>query len=124
LDHLGFKRYGSRYGEDAARSATLPIHLEIQSWKQPEGLQFNWKDEKAMKIERQLTEIVVTMIVAGEMQYRLGEVARRKRLIERKAHLIEKAKREAEEERLRLEGERRQREQAKIDHLLVEAASL
>lgn len=123
LDHPGIRRYGSRWGDEAERPSSLSMHLEIKSWRSLDGLQLIWKDEPGEKLERQLCGVVVTMIVAGELQYRFGEIAKREHLIEHKAYLIEKAKREAEEERKRLAEERRQREQARIDRLLGQAAA-
>jgi len=71
-----------------------------------------------------LNDMVGAMIVAGEMQYRLAELARREHLIELKKRLIEEAQQKAEEEKQRIAHKRRQREQAKIDRLLAESEAL
>jgi hypothetical protein len=124
LDHPGIRRFGSRYGGEAMRPATLPLHLEIKAGNKAEQLQYIWKDEPNKKLERQITDIVVTMITAGELHYRLYEFAQREWLIKYKADLIEHTKQKIEEERQRQEEERRRRDQARIDRLLGEAAAL
>lgn len=124
LDHPGIRRYGSRYGDEVSRPASLPMVLEIECWRKAEQLQYTWKDEKDRKLENQLTDIIVTMIVAGELRYRISETAHREWLIERKAELIEKAKRREEERRQALKEEAERREQERIDRLLEEAEAL
>jgi len=99
------------------------MRLEIQSWHKMEELQLIWTDEPNRKLERQLAGVIVTMIVAGELQYRFGEIAQRERLIEHKAYLIEKAIREVEEERQRVADEKRRLSEARIDQLLQQASA-
>lgn len=122
LDHPGIRRYGSRWGEEAKRPASLPLELQLERWRQKgDPLRRVWKDGPGNKLERQLTEIVVALIVAGEMHYRSCEVAWRERLIEHKERLYREAKKTAEEARRREEEEQAQREKEAIDRLMREA---
>lgn len=67
----------------------LPIHLNIQWWKSPTEFNLSWKDEPKKRLEQQLADIVVTMIVAGEMHYRHVANANREYLIKQRDRLIE-----------------------------------
>lgn len=124
LDNPGVERHDWRSNEDLNRSGKLPLSLEIRAYRVGDEIKLKWQDTPDRKLERQLKDIVVTMIVAGELKYRNSLAWQRDWLIERKADLIEQAKRRAEEERRRLEEELARRQQARIDRLLAEATAL
>jgi len=83
-----------------------------------------WEDTETESLERQLTNVAVALIVAGERQYRAGVQHRYDWLIQRKAELEEEEQRQRAEQ-VRLEQERRQRrEQARVDRLLADASAM
>jgi hypothetical protein len=123
LDRPGQKRDGYRRGVTSHMPASDKLQLTIFLMYKLEDIPLVWEDKARTPIERQVKEIVVGIIVAGEVQCRQREVSHHNWLIERKAELIEKArKRKAEEERL--ERERRiKAEEERINRLLGEAAA-
>jgi hypothetical protein len=84
----------------------------------------SWSDNDDMKLERQLAEIATGIVLQAEVRYRESVVREYKWRVERKAEL------EEEQRRRKLEAERAERErikrpeQARIDRLLADAASL
>lgn len=124
LDHPDIERNGWRREDDKNRTTKLPMSLKIYWWKAPGNFKLSWTDEPRKNLERQLKEIVVAMIVAGEMWYRLSEVNHRERQIELKDRLTKEAIQKAEKEKQLMEEQRRQREQAKIDRLIAESNAL
>lgn len=83
------------------------MKLTVSSWRMPDGLQLEWSDDAEGKLERKASEIVVTLLVAGEMQYRLSEAHFRDRLIQMKHQLIQGQLQAAEERRLQEVAEKR-----------------
>lgn len=124
LDHPDIERNGWRREDDKNRSTRLPMSLKIYWWKAPDDFKLSWTDEPGKKLERELKVIVVAMIVAGEMWYRLSEVRYRKNQTELRDRLIKEALQREEEESRHIEEERRQLEQAKIDRLIAESEAL
>lgn len=123
LDHPKQRRDGYRPESEMDRPASDKLILSISAHERPEDLRFIWEDNADGTIEKHVGEIVVALIVAGEVQYRQGELSRHKWLIERKARLIEEARRRKEEEE-RKERERRiAEEKMRVDRLLAEAAA-
>jgi hypothetical protein len=99
LDHPDVERHGWRWGNEANRPTSLLMHLEVHWWEAPAEFKLSWKDEPGKKLERQLKEVVVALIVAGEMWYRLSEVNNRERQIELKDCLTKEAIQRAEKEK-------------------------
>lgn len=125
LDDPKATRASWRPGSDVRRPATDPLQLSI-SWyrEKEEGLRLVWIDSLDAPLEESLQEIVIGLIVAGEMQVRAGELQRHTWRVEQKAELIA-AVRKREEEARRKERARLQRlEKARIEHLLEDAMSL
>ncbi|WP_449465655.1 hypothetical protein [Stenotrophomonas humi] len=119
------ERESWRPSSDARRPVTDPLQLTV-SWhlEKIDGLRLVWSDGKEVAIEPLLQEIVVELVVAGEMQVRASELYHHARRVKRKADLIEEA-RQREEEAKRKERLRLQRiERARIEHLLDDAMSL
>ena len=123
LDHPGQERYGYGPASQRNRPASDKLHLRISHGRTLDDVRFLWEDKAGEPIEKHIEDIVVMLIVAGEVQYRQGEISHRNWLIERKAQLIEEAqKRKGEEERR--ERERRLKaEQARVHRLLSEATA-
>lgn len=77
-----------------------------------------------MRLEKQLHDIVVGLIVAGERQYRAGQRGYYEWIIERKMQIIEERRQQKEEEE-RLERERLIRlEKARVKRLLRDAKAM
>lgn len=73
--------------------------------------------------EDHVDAIVVTLIVAGSLHYRRGELSRHAWLVERKAARLEELRKRREEEERRERERRIAEEKARIDRLLGEAAA-
>ena len=106
------------------RGSSKKLKFQISTRQLSADEHLVWEDQDSHRLEKDLTSIVVALIVAGERQYRAGRQYRFERLVERKARLIEEIKRREEEARRLAEEHRIQTEQARIDRLLAEANSL
>jgi hypothetical protein len=107
-----------------ARHPKDRIRLSLTTWRYPRHETRSWQDTDKARLETQLREIAVEMIVSAEQAYRDGVVQLREWRIERKAALEE-----AERQRIAEEARRRrelqvQREQQRVDHLLGQAEAL
>lgn len=125
LGKPGEERSSWQVTSEARRPATEPMQLKTSWWSNaPEGLMLEWADSPEAPLETLLPQIVVHLIVAAEMQVRIGEHHRHEQRIRRKAELIE-AERKQQEEAIRKERERKCRlEKASIEKLFQEAMSL
>jgi hypothetical protein len=84
----------------------------------------SWEDSDGTKLEDQLDDIVVQLIIAGELQYRELVQSRYQWRLERKAELEEEERRRKEEEE-RLGRERQVKAQReRLERLLNEASAL
>lgn len=121
LDRPSVQRRGSRVPTDPKSDG---LQLAILASYGSDEHRYAWQDSETSKIESQLADIAVEVVVCGELQYREGCVRSHEWRIERKAQLEEEArKRKAEAERK--ERERLARlEKERIDRLLGEARSL
>ncbi len=100
------------------------LRLQISHWDQGREAKEIWEDTDEDLLEKQLTDIVVALIVTGERQYRARQQHHYEWLIQRKAELEEEERR-LRAEKVRLEQERRlRREQARVDRLLADASAL
>lgn len=100
------------------------LRLQITHWDQGREAKEIWEDTDEDLLEKQLTDIVVALIVTGERQYRARQQYHYEWLIQRKAELEEEERR-LRAEKVRLEQERRlRREQARVDRLLADASAL
>lgn len=125
LDAPKVNRSGYRVEADRRRPASKCLVLEIK-WHEraSEGLRLTWQESPGDPLERHLADIVVHLIVAGEVRYRLHEAREHQSLVDRKARLIEEARlRKEAQEREALEQERRE-ERARVRRLLLEASAL
>lgn len=83
-----------------------------------------WEDQPGDVVEAHLTDIVITLIVCGELRYRLSEQHRHQWLTNRKAHAIEGVRRRKQEEERAARERRIKAEKARVDRLLAEAHAL
>jgi hypothetical protein len=60
--------------QDANNDAREMLALKLDWWREPTDLQLLWKDTKESKLEDQLEDIVVGMLVAGEGLYRAAQI--------------------------------------------------
>lgn len=125
LGKLGEERTSWRITSEVRRSASEPMQLKIGWWAETsEGLVLDWTDGPDSSLETLLPQIVINLIVAAEMQVRIGARHSYERRVEHKGELIE-AERKRLEEAARKERERQRRlENARIEKLFQEAMSL
>ena len=53
----------------------------IKWWQSPDKIRRTWEDTKGKRIEDAITDIVVSLIVAGELQHREGAQRHYERLV-------------------------------------------
>ena len=126
LDHPKQQgRSGYRYTDDLKRPASEKLVLRISfSSEKVQGVRTDWLDQPGDLVESHLSEVVINLIVLGEMRYRLGEQHRFDWMVSRKAYLIEEARRQREEEVRQAREKRIRAEKARVDRLLGEALAL
>lgn len=105
LDHPGARP--NRNGEFETRKEPRgPLVLELKPRWPAEGASGDWTDGEAVKLEDQLTEIVLSMVVAGEAEFRSSALSWHEYLIRRR--------RENEIEAARLRAEAQERERKRL----------
>jgi hypothetical protein len=126
LDHPGRRgRFGYRSNEELrwAASKTLKLAIAAPSRKEIE-LRTVWEDRREAPVETHVTEIVVNLILIGELRYRLSEEYRHEALIDRRERLIEERMlREQKAERM-VKEERMRAQQKRVERLLRDADAL
>jgi len=125
LGKPGEERSSWKATSEARRPATEPMQLKIGRWSNAlDGLVLEWTDSPEAALETLLSQIVVHLIVAAEMQVRINEHHWQKQRLRNKARLIEDEQKR-QEEAVRRECERKRRlETASIEKLFQEAMSL
>lgn len=123
VDHPASRRSSWMSEELATRSASEPIVISIGQGDKDKEPQRQWIDNGSDKVEAHLQDILVSMIVAAEVEFRDDELRRHNWLISRKEQLIENERKRIEEEqrreRERVEADRK----ARYDGLLLDAAA-
>lgn len=123
LDRMVKNSRSARTGSTKDKPSAERLRFQIKSWPWAEETRTSWEDSEETTIERHVEEIVVGLIVAGEVQYRESVLRRHQMMVERKAELEEEARRRKEEEERR-ERERQIKEQKeRAERLLNEALS-
>lgn len=121
-DHPGISRYGWRRESDAMRPASTPITVEIRHYGSSEASR-KWADQPSDPVEGHATDIVVSIIVLGELGYRQREIGHHDWLVTRKQQIIE-GRRKQREEAIRAAAEARVKaEKARVERLLGEASA-
>lgn len=100
------------------------LRLQIPSWHSDTKVRKSWEDDDGAKIENQLADIVVELIVTGERQYRELLQHRYEWHLKQKAELEEKARRRKEEEERRERERQIKVQKERVDRLLNEASAL
>ncbi|GHC08855.1 hypothetical protein GCM10010080_24880 [Thermomonas carbonis] len=119
------ERESWRPSSDIRRPASDPLQMSI-SWhlEKVDGLRLLWSDSKEAAIEGFLREIVVELVVAGDMQIRMAELRHHAWRVQRKADLIEAARKREEEARQKEIARLQRLEKARIDQLFEDAICL
>jgi hypothetical protein len=110
---------------DIRRPASEPLRLQIhENYRTSDGVKRTWDDATEKSLERCLADIVVGILIAGEMMVRAGMLRAHTDRVEHKAYVIREIQ-HRKEEAIRKEQERQARiEQASIDKLMDDAAVL
>lgn len=105
-----------------SKSRPNQLRLEVSSSPLP-GVQTKWEEATEGSLSNHLSEIVASVLIAGELRYREHLEREYRWRVERKAELEEEARQQrAEEERLARERQRKA-EKARLDRLLADAAA-
>lgn len=124
LDALDSFTRSRQYEPFRPREPRARMRLVIPRSPGTEKERWHWEDADARKIENDIEEIAVRLILAAEIQYREGRVSSHKWRLTRRAQIIEED-RLAREKAEREERERQETlEQERVDKLLQEAESL
>jgi len=113
-----------RAGSAKDKSPRERLRFQIKTWPWAEDTRKSWEDGEETAIEQHIENIVVELIVAGEVQYRESVQHRHQCLVERKAELEEKARRRKEEEERRERERQIQAQKERVERLLNEALAL
>jgi hypothetical protein len=124
LEEVGQKKRPRQSPETSKKPGRIELRLEIPHFTDSGGPSYVWQDSDEETLEQQSRHIAVSLLVAGEMQYRSWVERRYQWLVERKQQ-----RDEAERQRLEtLERERRERqfklEKARRDRLVADAEAL
>lgn len=124
LDRPKVVRRGASQDVQPAGGKSDPLRLAITEGYQREVERAAWQDTEDAPLERMMADIAVEIVTVAELKYREGCVRQFEWRVKRKAEREEELW-QRQLERERQEMERRQRlEQARIDRLLDEAATL
>jgi len=110
-------------GEAARTAQRIRIALDPgdPARRQPDGQA--WEDEEE-RLEQQVRNIAVAVVLKGELQHRNGVMAQHKWRIEAKADLIERRRKENEEAERKARERREMLEKQRVERLLGEAEAL
>ena len=124
LDSASQKHEPVYWSPIETRGSSNSLRLVIKHIESCTELQSVWEDTDGSKLEKHLTDIVVTLITAGELSYRQDMHSGYRWRIERKARLLAEIRREKEEaerkERERVAAEQR----ARLEKLRADARGL
>jgi hypothetical protein len=97
------------------------LRLEVSPLWRVKTTERSWEETEKRSIESQLSEITVSMIVAGEEHYRAGAQALYEWRLERKAQLQAEARRRREEQERKERERLAQLEKARLERLFATA---
>jgi len=124
LDATSQKHDSGYESSISTRGTSNQLRLRIPNWRTSSGARNSWEDSKDLPLEKQLQDIVSTLIVTGEIGYREGCQRHYEWIVERKAQLQEEERKRKEEE-VRIERERLiQLEKERVERLLGDATAL
>ncbi len=124
LDRIASRGRSSQAVSTQGKSMPERMRFQIPSWRHDAPARETWEDGDSEKIEDRLEDIVVGLIVAGELQYREWRQRQHEWAIEEKARLQEEARRKKEEAERRERERQVQAEKERIERLLNEASAL
>jgi hypothetical protein len=124
LDRPKVTKRGTAQGLRPTRGKSDPLRLAITEGYQREEERAAWQDHEDAPLERIAADIAVEIVAVAELKYREGRLREFEWRVKRKADREE----ELRQQQLELERQERERvqrlEQARIDRLLDEAATL
>ena len=124
LDATSQKHDSRHEASIRTRGTSNKLRLVFPNWRSSSGIRNSWEDSKGLPLEKQLRDIVTTLIVTGERNYREGRQGHYEWMVERKARLQEE-ERKRREENARKERERIiQLEKERVERLLGDATAL
>ncbi len=116
---------GSRTSQVEPSSPTNPpFVLSASAWNGKETVLHEWRDNDSLKLEQQLTDISVELLVLAEITYRGYTLNHGAWLRERKAEQEEEARKKIEQQRREQRERQLQYERAQREHLLQLATDL
>lgn len=124
LDRVTKRRQPAQTGSSQDKSSPEKLRFQIASWTGATDIRKSWEDSDDSPIEGQLENIVVELIVAGEMQYRELVQHQYQCLIERKAERENEARRKKEEEEQRERERQIKAQKERVERLLSDASAL
>lgn len=124
LDYTDDRKRGQRRGTAIRQVAGDKLRLSISGRRNLEGVRLDWEGTHEIPLERSIADIVVSLIVVGELSYRHQVIAHHRWLTETKARLLEEARKRMEDAVRKERARIAQVEQAKIERLLSEAEAL
>lgn len=104
-------------------SSDMKLSLSIVSGWRSEEVIVAWQDDDDQRLEAQMTDIAVQVILAAEIQYRESALRRYRWRVQRKAELEEEARKRKVEAELAEKERQKQIEQGRVDRLLRDAAA-
>lgn len=123
LDRVGAPRDHRNVTSRVGQGSDI-MELGIPNGSDNKSFRVVWRDQSDNPLEKQLSEIVVDLIVEGERQYRRSAVDRYKWTVERRHELREEAKRRKEALDRANEEQRIRREKERVQGLLRQAEEL
>lgn len=124
LDVLARSRRSTASEASASRLHREDLRLAITTWREDTSVRNAWQDDEQGTLESKATQIVVEMIIAGELLHRESELRHHRWLVERKDQLekeaLEKKAAQVQKERERLT----KLEAARVTRLLDQATAL
>lgn len=124
LDGTAKRGHASRSPSSQGKSSSERLRLQIKSWHSETSVRKSWEDNDNAKIENHLAEIVVEIIIAGEVQYRELLQHHYEWLLQEKIRLEKEARRRKEEEERREHERQVQAQKERVERLLKEASAL
>ena len=124
LDGTAKHSQASRSLSSQGKSSSERLRFQITSWHSDTNVRKSWEDDDNAKIENQLSDIVVELIIAGETQYRELLQRHYEWLLQEKMRLEKEARRRKEEEERRERERQIQVQKERVERLLNEASAL
>lgn len=121
LDAASQKHDPFRDASVSNRGSSEKLRLQILSLGWSSDVRKSWEDNSGSKLEDNLTDIVVELMISGEIQYREQELRRYEWLVKRQAELRDELRRKKEEAARRERERVAALEKARLDGLLEDA---